>query len=59
MLVIGDINNKVIIGYTWYPTASMMTKKYLLADSAKHKLRVHQLDFIGEFIKSKVKHIFL
>ena len=30
--------------------------KYFLADAAKHKSRVHQLDFIGAFLKAKVKN---
>ena len=34
----------------------MKTLKYFLADSAKHKRRVHQLDFIGVFLQSKVKN---
>ena len=34
----------------------MVTLKYLLADDDKHKARVHQLDFIGEFLKEKVKN---
>ena len=36
----------------------MSTLKYFLADSAKHKARVHQLDFIGAFLKDKVNNIF-
>ena len=31
--------------------------KYFLADSAKHKARVPQLDFIGSFFQAKVKNI--
>ena len=46
IVVRGDLNNKKTIGDTWDPTASMRTLKYFLADSAKHKSRVHQLDFI-------------
>ena len=34
----------------------MRTLKYFLADAAKHKSRVHQLDFIGEFLHAKVKN---
>ena len=43
-------------GDTWLPTASMRNLKYFLADATKHKARVHQLDFIGEFLKAKVKN---
>ena len=45
-----------MVGDTWSPTASMKTLKYFLADAAKHKARVHQLDFIGEFLQAKVKN---
>ena len=45
-----------MIGYTWSPTASMITLNYFLADAAKHKARVHQLDFIGAFLQAKVKN---
>ena len=34
----------------------MRTLKYFLADAAKHKARVYQLDFIGGFLKAKVKN---
>ena len=33
----------------------MRTLKYFLADAAKHKARVHQIDFIGAFLQAKVK----
>ena len=45
-----------MVGDTWSPTASMRTLKYFLADAAKHKARVHQLDFIGAFLQTKVKN---
>ena len=35
----------------------MITLKYFLSDTAKHKARVHQLDFIGSFLQAKVKNI--
>ena len=34
----------------------MRTLKYFLADAAKHKARVHQLDFIEAFLQAKVKN---
>ena len=34
----------------------MRTFKYFLSDAAKHKARVHQLDFIGAFFQSRVKN---
>ena len=46
-----------MIGDTWSLTASMRTLKYFLADAAKHKARVHQLDFIGAFLQANVKNI--
>ena len=45
-----------MVGDTWSPTASMRTLKYCLADAAKHKTRVHQLDLIGAFLQAKVKN---
>ena len=38
------------------PTTSMTTLKYFLADAAKYKSRVHQLDFIRAFLQAKVKN---
>ena len=34
----------------------MRTLKYFLADAAKHKAIVHQLDFIGSLLQAKVKN---
>ena len=34
----------------------MITLNYFLADAAKHKARVHQLDFIGAFLQANVKN---
>ena len=45
-----------MVGDTWSPTASMRTLKYFLADAARHKARVHQLDFIEAFLLTKVKN---
>ena len=42
IVVRGDIQKKEMVGDTWSPTASMRTLKYFLADTAKHKARVHQ-----------------
>ena len=55
-MVRGDLQNKELVGDTWSPIASMRTLKYFLADAAKHKARVHQLDFIGAFLQAKVKN---
>ena len=51
-----DIQNKELVGDTWSPTDSMRNLKYFLTDAAKHKARVHQLDFIGTFLQEKVKN---
>ena len=37
--------NKEMVGNTRSPTESMRTLKYFLEDAAKHKARVHQLDY--------------
>ena len=52
----GDFKNKEMVGDTWSPTSYMRTLNYFLAYSAKHKSRVHQLDFIGAFLQAKVKN---
>ena len=51
-----DFQNKEMVGDTWSPTASMRTLKYFLGDAAKHKARVHKLDFIGAFLQANVKN---
>ena len=35
----------------------MINLKCFPADAAKHKERVHQLDFIGAFLQDKVKNV--
>ena len=44
-----------MVGDTWSQTASMRNLKFFLADAAKHKARVNQLDFIGAFLQSQSK----
>ena len=56
ILVRRYLQNKEIVGDTWSPKASMRTLKYLLADATRHKVRVHQLYFIGSFLQAKVKN---
>ena len=46
-VVIGDLQNKELVGDNWSPTSSMSTLKYFLAYAAKNKARVRQLYFIG------------
>ena len=59
ILVRVDLCNKEIIGDTWAPIASMRNLKYFLAGAANYKAIVHQLDFIGSFLRANVKHRFL
>ena len=56
IVVRGDLQNKEVVGDTWSPTASMRTLGYFLANASKHKSRVHQLDFIGEFLQAEAKN---
>ena len=56
IVVRGDLKNKELVGEIWLPTASMSTLKYFLEDIVKHKVRLHQLDFIGAFFQEKVKN---
>ena len=55
-MVIGDLQNKELVGYTWSPTASMRSLKYLLEDAAQHKAKLHRLYFIGAFLQEKIKN---
>ena len=49
------IQNKDLIEDTYSPKSSMRNLKYFLADAVKNKEIVHQLNFIGAFLKAKVK----
>ena len=55
VVVRGEFQNKEMIRYTCYPTASMRNLKYFLEDYSKYKARVHQLYFIGVFLQYNVK----
>ena len=55
-MVRGDLQKKEMVGDTWSPIASMRTLKHFLAETAKYKARVRQLDFIGAFLQAKVKN---
>ena len=50
IVVRGYLQNNKMVGNNWSPKTSMRTLKYFLADSAKHKARVHQIDFIRAFL---------
>ena len=56
IVVIVYLNNKEIIGYNWDSTESMRNLKFFLSYVSKHKAIVHQLDLIGAFLQSNVKH---
>ena len=56
IVLIGDLQNKEMVGDTWSPTSFMRNLKYILADASKNRARVHQLDFIGAFLQEKVKN---
>ena len=53
-MVRGYLHNKELVGYTWSPTDTMSTLEYFLADAAKNKAIVNQLDFIGSLLQVKV-----
>ena len=50
IVVIGDLQNKDLIGETLSPTSSMRTLKQFLAYDFKHKSIVRKLDFIGALL---------
>ena len=52
IVVMGDLQNEEMIGDNWSPTESMSNLKYFLDDDSKHKTRVHQLYFIGVFLRA-------
>ena len=51
------MQNKELVGDICSTTASMSNLKYLLADAVKQNAIVHQLGFIGAFLKGKVKNM--
>ena len=58
IVVRGDLQNKEIIGDTWYITASTRNLKYFLEYEYNNKSRVQKLYFVGEFLHANVKHRF-
>ena len=56
IVVRGYLKSKELVGDSWSPTVSMRNLKYFLADTTKHKARVHQLYFIGALLQAKVKN---
>ena len=56
IVVIVDLYKKKLFWDTWSPTASMSNLKYFLVYAIKHKSTVHQLYFIGLFLRAQVKN---
>jgi transposase InsO family protein len=55
MVVRGDLQAKDISEDKWSPTASFRSLKMFLAHAARLKVRVRQLDFVGEFLQAKMR----
>ena len=55
IVVRGDLQAKLAKEDKWSPTASFRAMKMFLADAARHKVRVRQLDFIGAYLQSKAR----
>ena len=51
----GDMKIKDAKKNSWSPTASARLLKYLIADAARNKTFIYQLDFIKAFIQSQLK----
>ena len=56
IVVRGDMHNKKLVGDTWSPTASIRALKYFFEVAVKYKARVHQLYFIGSFLREIFKN---
>ncbi len=55
MVVRGDLQAKDISEDKWSPTASFRSLKMFLANAARLKARVRQLDFVGAFLQAKMR----
>ena len=58
IVVSQDFQNKKMIGETWAPSSLMVTLNCFLVDAANNKSRLHQLNFIVEFLQSNDTQIF-
>ena len=56
VVVRGDLQSDMDTEDKWSPTASFRALKMFLANCAKHKVRVRQLDFIGAYLQAKTRH---
>jgi hypothetical protein len=45
------------MGDSWSPTAVFRSLKMFLADTARNKCRVYELDFIGAFLQAKMLEV--
>jgi len=55
IVVCGDLQEKILNEDKWSPTAPFRAMKMFLADAARLKVRVRQLDFIGAYLQSKAR----
>jgi len=57
IVVRGDLMKEYLPhGDPWSPTASARALKMFIADSARHRARTKQLDFIGAFLQAKMRY---
>jgi len=56
IVVRGDLQSDMDTEDKWSPTASFRALKMFLANCARHKVRVRQLDFIGAYLQAKTRH---
>jgi hypothetical protein len=54
IVVRGDLQDTAMED-SWSPTAPFRSLKMFLADAARNKCRVHQLDFVGAFLQANVR----
>jgi hypothetical protein len=59
IVVRGDMPNKhgASIEDKYSPSAPLRVLKMFLADTARHKYRIHQFDVVGAFIQAKMRSI--
>ncbi len=54
IVVRGDLQDTAMED-SWSPTAPFRSLKMFLADAARNRCRVHQLDFVGAFLQANVR----
>jgi hypothetical protein len=50
----GDLQDTAVED-SWSPTALFRSLKMFLADAARNRCRIHQLDFVGAFLQANVR----